>query len=165
MSAHIVEHRTGTAGMFDHVLIDEAQYFHAGHWKSLRAVAKIGPNDIFIAKDSHQRFYGQRLVLRNYGIETRGRASTKLRVNYRTTRQNLGYATAILEGTEWVDSEEDQDDLHGYHSVRRGPAPVVLNSENKAEEAEALAARIQDWASGGRGCLHWRADPDQCPQG
>ncbi|KHO30051.1 3'-5' exonuclease [Corynebacterium minutissimum] len=148
VAAHIVEHRTGTEGMFDHVLIDEAQDFHAGHWKFLRAVAKRGPNDIFIAEDSHQRIYGQRLVLRNYGIETRGRASTKLRVNYRTTRQNLGYATAILEGTEWVDSEEDQDDLHGYHSVRRGPAPVVLNSESKAEEAEALAARIQDWASG-----------------
>lgn len=148
VAAHIVEHRTGTEGMFDHVLIDEAQDFHAGHWKFLRAVAKRGPNDIFIAEDSHQRIYGQRLVLRDYGIETRGRATTKLRVNYRTTRQNLGYATAILDGAEWVDSEENTDDLHGYRSVRQGPAPVVLNSASKAEEAEALAARIRDWTSG-----------------
>lgn len=148
VAAHIVEHRTGTEGMFDHVLIDEAQDFHAGHWKFLRAVAKHGPNDIFIAEDSHQRIYGQRLVLRDYGIETRGRATRKLRVNYRTTRQNLGYATAILEGTEWIDSEEDIDDLHGYRSVRQGPAPVVLSSASKAEEAEALAAYIRDWTSG-----------------
>ncbi|OHO63945.1 3'-5' exonuclease [Corynebacterium sp. HMSC036D02] len=148
VAAHIVEHRTGTEGMFDHVLIDEAQDFHAGHWKFLRAVAKRGPNDIFIAEDSHQRIYGQRLVLRDYGIETRGRATRKLRVNYRTTRQNLGYATAILEGTEWIDSEEDIDDLHGYRSVRQGPAPVVLSSASKAEEAEALAAHIRDWTSG-----------------
>ncbi|MDK8763518.1 3'-5' exonuclease [Corynebacterium sp. MSK218] len=148
VAAHIVEHRTGTEGMFDHVLIDEAQDFHAGHWKFLRAVAKREPNDIFIAEDSHQRIYGQRLVLRDYGIETRGRATRKLRVNYRTTRQNLGYATAILEGTEWIDSEEDLDDLHGYRSVRQGPAPVVLSSASKAEEAEALAAHVRDWASG-----------------
>ena len=148
VAAHIVEHRTGTEGMFDHVLIDEAQDFHAGHWKFLRAVAKRGPNDIFIAEDSHQRIYGQRLVLRDYGIETRGRATRKLRVNYRTTRQNLGYATAILEGTEWIDSEEDVDDLHGYRSVRQGPAPVVVNSASKAEEAETLAAHIRDWTAG-----------------
>lgn len=145
VAAHIVEHRTGTEGMFDHVLIDEAQDIHAGHWKFLRAVAKRGPNDIFIAEDSHQRIYGQRLVLRNYGIETRGRASSKLRVNYRTTAQNLGYVTAILEGTEWVDSEEDVDELTGYHSVRQGPAPIVLHSESKVEEAAVLAAHIKDW--------------------
>ena len=148
VAAHIVEHRTGTEGMFDHVLIDEAQDFHAGHWKFLRAVAKRGPNDIFIAEDSHQRIYGQRLVLRNYGIETRGRASSKLRVNYRTTAQNLGYATAILEGTEWVDSEEDVDELTGYHSVRQGPAPIVLHSASKAEEAARLAEHIKDWTQG-----------------
>ena len=111
-------------------------------------MAKCGPNDIFIAEDSHQRIYGQRLVLRNYGIETRGRASSKLRVNYRTTAQNLGYATAILEGTEWVDSEEDVDELTGYHSVRQGPAPIVLHSESKAEEAAVLAAHIKDWTQG-----------------
>ncbi|OFK63643.1 MULTISPECIES: 3'-5' exonuclease [unclassified Corynebacterium] len=69
-------------------------------------------------------------------------------MNYRTTRQNLGYATAILDGAEWVDSEENIDDLHGYRSVRQGPAPVVLNSASKAEEAEALAARIRDWTFG-----------------
>lgn len=145
VAAHIVEHRNGTTGMFDHVLIDEAQDFHAGHWKFLRAVAKRGPNDIFIAEDSHQRIYGQRLVLRHYGIETRGRASTTLRVNYRTTAQNLGYATAILEGTEWIDSEEDIDDLTGYHSVRQGPAPTVLHSKSKAEEAATLAEHINQW--------------------
>lgn len=145
VAAHIVAHRTGTEGMFDHVLMDEAQDFHAGHWKFLRAVAKRGPNDIFIAEDSHQRIYGQRLVLRDYGIETRGRASSKLRVNYRTTRQNLGYATAILEGTEWVDSEEDVDELTWYHSVRQGPAPIVVQSSSKAEEAAVLAAHIKEW--------------------
>ncbi|KAB1503860.1 AAA family ATPase [Corynebacterium sp. 320] len=147
VAAHIVEHRYQKDAMFDHVLVDEAQDFHAGHWRFLRAVAKKGPNDIFIAEDSHQRIYGQRLVLRNFGIETRGRATTKLRVNYRTTAQNLGYATAILEGDNWIDSEEQEDNLHGYHSVRQGPAPVIVNSDTKAQEAETLARYIKQWTA------------------
>lgn len=145
VAAHIIMHRQSAERLFDHVLIDEAQDFHAGHWKFLRAIAKPGPDDIFIAEDSHQRIYGQRLSLRNYGIETRGRATTKLRVNYRTTAQNLGYATAILDGVTWVDSEDLDDDLHGYHSVRRGPAPLILNTDTKAEEATALAGYISEW--------------------
>ncbi len=144
LAAHVVEHRAG-AGMFDHVLIDEAQDFHAGHWRFLRACAIEGPDDIFLAEDSHQRIYGQRLILSHYGIHTRGRASHKLRVNYRTTRQNLGYASAILDGTDWIDSEEQLDDLHGYRSVRQGPAPVVIHSESKLEEAAEIARRIHEW--------------------
>lgn len=144
LAADVVENRHGP-GMFDHVLIDEAQDFHAGHWRFLRACAIKGPSDIFLAEDSHQRIYGQRLVLERYGIHTRGRASTKLRVNYRTTAQNLGYASAILDGTEWVDSEEEVDDLHGYRSVRQGPAPVVLHSTTKSDEADKVAEHIHSW--------------------
>lgn len=144
LAAHIVESR-GSARMFDHVLIDEAQDFHAGHWRFLRACVVNGPNDIFLAEDSHQRIYGQRLVLSHYGINTRGRASTKLRVNYRTTAQNLGYASAILDGTQWIDSEEDVDDLQGYHSVRQGPAPTILHSSTKSEEAERVSTLIREW--------------------
>lgn len=58
------------------------------------------------------------------------------------------YATAILEGTEWADSEEDVDELTGYHSVRQGPAPIVLHSTSKAEEAAVLAAHIKEWTQG-----------------
>lgn len=60
----------------------------------------------------------------------------------------LGYAIAILEGTEWVDSEEDVDELTGYHSVRQGPAPIVVQSSPKAEEAAVLAAHIKEWTQG-----------------
>lgn len=144
LGATIVENR-GEFRMFDHVLIDEAQDFHAGHWRFLRACAKPGPNDIFIAEDSHQRIYGERLVLAHYGINTRGRASSRLRVNYRTTAQNLSYASAILNNTEWIDSEEEVDSLTGYHSVRQGPAPLVLHSSSKPEEADKIADLINSW--------------------
>lgn len=44
--------------LFDHVVVDEAQDFNAGHWRFLRACVDPGPNDIFLAEDSHQRIYG-----------------------------------------------------------------------------------------------------------
>jgi len=47
-----------------------------------------------------------------------------------------------------VDSEEDVDELTGYHSVRQGPAPIVLHSTSKAEEAAVLAAHIKEWTQG-----------------
>lgn len=146
MAADIVEHR-GENRMFDHALIDEAQDFHAGHWRLIRACTVKGPDDIFLAEDSHQRIYGQRLKLAHFGINTRGRATTKLRVNYRTTAQNLAYASAILEGTEWLDSEDAIDDLNGYRSLRSGPAPEIIHSQSKSEEADALTALIGEWCN------------------
>ncbi|MBS5997929.1 3'-5' exonuclease [Corynebacterium sp.] len=47
-----------------------------------------------------------------------------------------------------MDSEEDVDELTGYHSVRQGPAPIVLHSASKAEEAAVLAAHIKEWTQG-----------------
>lgn len=44
-----------------------------------------------------------------------------------------------------MDSEEDVDELTGYHSVRQGPAPIVVQSSFKAEEAAVLAAHIEEW--------------------
>lgn len=57
-------------------------------------------------------------------------------------------SSAILEGTEWIDSEEQNDKLNGYRSLRWGPAPQVVHSEGKTEEGEALAAHIKEWLEG-----------------
>ncbi|WP_276651316.1 3'-5' exonuclease [Corynebacterium vitaeruminis] len=148
IAAGVISHRNTDTGIFDHVLVDEAQDFHAGHWRFIRACVKPGPNDIFLAEDSHQRIYGQRLVLSHFGINTRGRASKKLHVNYRTTAENLHYAASILDGENWLDSDEQTDDLNGYRSVRRGPAPILVHSASMQEEAEKLAAQIREWTEG-----------------
>lgn len=152
MAAEVLEARAaaGEDRLFDHVLVDEAQDFHAGHWRVLRAAVAEGPNDIFLAEDSHQRIYGQRLTLSRFGIKTRGR-SRRLTVNYRTTRENLGYAAAMLEGVEWVDSEGLADELTGYRSMRSGPKPLVKRCATEAEEQEAIAESVKEWLDGGEG--------------
>lgn len=131
--------------LFDHALVDEAQDFHAGHWRFLRAAVAEGPNDIFIAEDPHQRIYGQHLVLSHFGITTRGRASKRLTRNYRTTAETLRYALRILEGTEWHDAEGAEDTVVGTRSLRHGEEPIVAMATSEAEQIEKVASQIRRW--------------------
>ncbi|MFE7935702.1 UvrD-helicase domain-containing protein, partial [Streptomyces sp. NPDC057456] len=101
-------HREAGSGMrlrprYQHIVIDEAQDLSASHWRMLRAMVRKGPNDIFVAGDAHQRIYGNRVVLSHQGIEIRGRASRRLTLNYRTTRQILGSANRLIDGARFDD--------------------------------------------------------------
>ncbi|CAM4394900.1 MULTISPECIES: 3'-5' exonuclease [Corynebacterium] len=132
--------------MFDHVVVDEAQDFNAGHWRFLRACVDPGANDIFLAEDSHQRIYGQPLTLSRFGISTRGRASRKLTLNYRTTKQNLDYALRILDGAgEFTDADGEIDTTFGYRSARTGPNPQLALCDTSDEEFDAAAHYITKW--------------------
>ncbi|WP_420121758.1 3'-5' exonuclease [Nakamurella sp.] len=131
----------------DHVLVDEGQDLSPVHWQMLRAAVAEGPDDLFIAEDSHQRIYGPRTVLGRYGIKIVGR-SQRLTLNYRTTRQNLRYALTILEGGDYTDLE-DVAESTDYRSARSGPAPVVSVAPTLGSELDEVVERVQEWTSGG----------------
>ena len=143
LTVRIANH--GGRSLFDHVVIDEAQDFHAAHWRFLRAAVAEGRNDIFLAEDPHQRIYGQHLVLSHYGVPTRGRASRRLTRNYRTTAETLRYALDILEGTEWKDAEDSTDKTSGTRSLRHGPTPLVVPVKTEAHQVDAIIAQIESW--------------------
>jgi len=128
----------------DHVLVDEGQDLSPTHWQFLRALATEGPDDLFIAEDSHQRIYGHRVVLGRYGIKIVGR-SQRLRLNYRTTAQNLRYAVSVLTGTEFVDLEAGAEDTSEYRSARVGPVPRLIPAANLTEELEQVATVVGTW--------------------
>lgn len=132
------------ARVADHVLVDEAQDLSPLHWQLLRALVGEGKNDLFIAEDTHQRIYGQHVVLSRYGIKITGR-SRRLTLNYRTTQQNLNYALGVLEGGLYLDSEESQENDHGYRSARTGPAPRTLSALTKAEQFDKVADLVKEW--------------------
>lgn len=135
--------QAGEPRPFDHVLVDEAQDLTPAHLQLLRALAAEGPDDLFLAEDSHQRIYGKKIVLSHYGINVRGR-SRRLTRNYRTTRQNLGLAFGILEGGEYEDLEGGAEEHH-YLSPRSGPDPVLLPAPDRAAELDAAAALLRRW--------------------
>jgi superfamily I DNA/RNA helicase len=130
----------------DHVLVDEGQDLGPAHWQLLRALVGEHTNDLFIAEDSHQRIYGQRVALSQFGIRIVGR-SQRLTLNYRTTAQNLGYAINVLEGGAYVDLESDQESTAGYRSARTGPVPQLIPCATLAEELDRAADLIRRWVA------------------
>ncbi|WP_432546134.1 3'-5' exonuclease [Kineococcus sp. SYSU DK004] len=138
------EAAAGGARPFDHVLVDEGQDLTPSHWQFLRALVRERRDDLFIAEDSHQRIYGQRVVLGRYGIRIVGR-SQRLTLNYRTTAQNLHYAVGVLEGGQYVDLEEGAEQSWQYRSARSGPAPRVAYCDTLSQELDTAAEAVRSW--------------------
>ncbi|MDA8437783.1 MAG: UvrD-helicase domain-containing protein [Propionibacterium sp.] len=134
----------GGGRLADHVLVDEGQDMTPAHWQLARALVSEGPDDLFIAEDSHQRIYGNRLTLSRYGIAIRGR-SRRLTLNYRTTAQNLHYAVTILAGGSYEDLEAEPESTDGYRSARTGPQPVLRGFPSLTEELDFAASTITGW--------------------
>ncbi|MEV0277486.1 UvrD-helicase domain-containing protein [Streptomyces sp. NPDC050610] len=142
-------HREAGSGMwlkprYDHIVVDEAQDLSASHWRMLRAMVRKGPNDIFLVGDAHQRIYGNRVVLSHQGIEIRGRASRRLTLNYRTTRQILGSANGLITGAAFDDLDTGTDTLDSYRSVLTGLAPQFWRAPDRLTEMRAVAILIRE---------------------
>ena len=133
----------GTPRPFRHVLVDEAQDLTPAHLQLLRALVEPGPDDLFLAEDSHQRIYGKKITLSHYGIQVRGR-SRRLTRNYRTTRQNLDVAFGILDPGTYEDME-GQAEEHRYVSPRSGPDPLLLHATDRADELTKAAELLTVW--------------------
>lgn len=143
-----IEQHAGRGFIADHVLVDEAQDLHATHWALLRALVPEGRNDLFIAEDSHQRIYGQPVVLGRLGIKIVGR-SRRLTLNYRTTAQTLKFAIGILSGADYHDLEEGEESTLGYRSARLGPNPDRHHCNSLSDELDYVATTIQRWTDEG----------------
>ena len=137
-----------TQGVFvaDHVLVDEGQDLGPAHWQLMRALAGEHADDLFIAEDSHQRIYGQRIVLSQFGIRIVGR-SQRLTLNYRTTAQNLAYAINVLRGGKYVDLEDTAESSSAYRSARSGPVPRLIPCATLSEELDKAADLIRSWVA------------------
>ena len=138
----------GAAPLVDHILIDEGQDLIPSHWRLIRAIVAPGQNDIFIAEDTHQRIYGQHVVLSRYGLKITGR-SRRLTLNYRTTEENLRYAMRVLDGGEYVDGDNEIEGVAGYRSARRGPVPQLVPTSSDDEQLTTIAELIQEWIDEG----------------
>ena len=138
----------------DHVLVDEGQDLRPTQWQFLRALVADGDDDMFIAEDSHQRIYSNPVKLGRYGINIRGR-SRRLKLNYRTTVQNLDFALGVLRGGTFdIAAMEDEADApevpHGndtgrFRSARSGPEVTLIRAADLGDEFEKVAGLLRGW--------------------
>ncbi|MEW2355976.1 UvrD-helicase domain-containing protein [Spirillospora sp. NPDC029432] len=133
---------------YDHVIIDEAQDIHPTQWRLLRRLVAEGPDDLFIVGDPHQRIYDRHVSLAGLGINVRGR-SAKLRLNYRTTQEILGWAVPLLGLVPAQGLDDSADTLDGYRSPMHGRRPVVRRYEDVDGELDGLVEQVRAWLDDG----------------
>ncbi|WP_030609354.1 UvrD-helicase domain-containing protein [Streptomyces sclerotialus] len=129
---------------YRHIIVDEAQDLSPAHWKMLRAMVAPGPDDLFIASDTHQRIYDRQVTLSTVGINIRGRSS-KLTLSYRTTQEILDQAAKVVRGATYDDLDDGTDSLEGYHSLLHGPAPEYVACADWTDEITQLAEALKQW--------------------
>jgi len=133
---------------FDHVVVDEAQDLYPGQWRLLRAAVAEGADDLFIAGDTHQRIYGPRVSLAEVGVNIRGRSS-RLRINYRTTAQILGWSLGLMHGQSVDDMDGGLDSVADCRSEMRGEEPVVRGLSTWEAELGHLKETVRSWTEAG----------------
>jgi superfamily I DNA/RNA helicase/mRNA-degrading endonuclease RelE of RelBE toxin-antitoxin system len=141
-----IERRQAADGKhrYEHVVVDEAQDLSPAHWMLLRAMVAPGPNDMFLAGDTHQRIYDSYVSLGSLGIAIRGR-STRLTLSYRSTHEILATAEALLGREQWDDLDGGTDTLDGYRSILRGPRPELRGYPTWNDELAAIARQVKEW--------------------
>ena len=135
------------APRYRHIVVDEAQDLSSAHWMLLRAMVGRGPNDLFLAGDTHQRIYDNYVSLGSLGIEIRGRSS-RLTLTYRSTHEILTAASRILGTESWDDMDDGTDTLDGYRSVLRGPQPEFRAYGSWQDELDGILRQVQEWTGG-----------------
>ena len=144
-AARIEQERPSSRGpRYRHVVVDEAQDLSPAHWMLLRAMAAPGPNDMFLAGDTHQRIYDNYVSLGSLGIAIRGR-STRLTLSYRSTHEILTVAEGLLGSEQWDDLDGGSDTLDGYRSVLRGPRPEFRGYASWHDELDGILRQVRGW--------------------
>ena len=144
-AALIEKERAPAAGhRYRHIVIDEAQDLSPAHWMLLRALVPPGPDDMFLAGDTHQRIYDSYVSLGSLGIAIRGR-STRLTLSYRSTHEILTVAEGLLGSEEWDDLDGGSDSLDGYRSVLRGPRPQFRAASSWQDELAGILQQVKEW--------------------
>jgi superfamily I DNA/RNA helicase len=129
---------------YTHILVDEAQDLSPQHWRMIRNMVPEGPNDLFLAADAHQRLYQKPIVLSSLGINIRGRSS-RLKLNYRTSREILGRTLSFLGDDDFEDFDEGTDTLDGYRAVLSGGHVEVSKADMPSAELSVVLEQVRTW--------------------
>lgn len=147
----------GDAGLYDAVLIDEAQDFHPLWFAcAKRALKQPDDGDLLIALDGGQNLYDRKpFTWGSVGVRARGRVISRAGYdfdrNYRNTRQILSLAATFAT----VKASGDEDDalqsfqVDATSAVREGPVPRSYCAMSRDAEMRAIVNSVEGWLENG----------------
>nr|WP_243738976.1 UvrD-helicase domain-containing protein [Microcella frigidaquae] len=127
----------------DHVIIDEAQDLSCAMLRMLHAVVGDRPDGLTLIGDGQQTIYPGGYSLAEAGISVAGRGVV-LATNYRNTREIALFASAVVEGDEFVDLEGGPGRADAAAEViRTGPSPTLHSFASLALHDAALVSHVR----------------------
>ena len=128
------------AGLFDHVLVDEFQDTNHVQYHLVRFLSQR-TGSITVVGDEDQSIYGWRGAdIRNildFESDHPGAGVIKLEQNYRSTRNILGAANAVIS------RNKERRDKRLVTEQSAGAPVIVFEGESEREEAEFVAGTIE----------------------
>ena len=133
----------------DHVIIDEAQDLSCAMLRMLHAIVGDRPDGLTLIGDGQQTIYPGGYSLAEAGISVAGRGVV-LSTNYRNTREIAAFASAVVEGDEFVDLEGGPGRADAALDVpRTGPSPKLASFESLASHDAALVSHVRTLVASG----------------
>ena len=134
---HALREGLEPTGTWDHILIDEAQFFSPTWYEILRKHIKP-QGSLFLCADPSQGFLRHGLSWHAAGLEVRGRTD-RIEKSYRTTRQILSMAWRFLSSHAVLEAEAV---VPNTSAMKEGPHPEFLEAADLEGEVRKAAVSI-----------------------
>ena len=131
--------------LYDYVLIDEAQDLS---FVQLRIARYLAGKAITIAADNAQKIYNKSFAWKDIGIDIRGRASKKLSVSFRNTKEIWLLAEGLQNVNRYYKDDSTEYTESDSPSIS-GTKPRVFKCKNAADENYLITTLARKWASEG----------------
>jgi superfamily I DNA/RNA helicase len=124
--------------LYDHIILDELQDFSNVELRLIRKMVEVKRNDLFMVGDPMQKIYKNTINFSKVFINIRGKKSSRLRINYRTTEEIKKLALSIVKEISFDDFDGEEEDKKGYVSLYRGVNPSYNVFKTKDKEVDAV---------------------------
>jgi superfamily I DNA/RNA helicase len=125
-------------GKYDHVLIDEAQFFAPSWFQAVRLGLRE-QGSLFLCADPNQGFMKSRLSWKSVGLDVAGR-TRKLRRSYRTTQAILTSAHRIL--AQYTQGDPDDFLAPDLSGMEAGVKPVLVYTDSPQDSVDRLVNEL-----------------------
>ena len=129
---------------YAHIILDELQDLSNIELRFLRCIVKPGINDLFMVGDPLQKVYDRNINFLALRIETRGKKSSRLLRNYRTTEEIRKDAVKALGEETFSDFNDSVEKIQGYTSLSNGPNPSYMHFNNLIDEIQFVENKIKE---------------------